>query len=158
MVAMSEARATHSSPLGKNQCVDQSSAALYIFQCGVFYKFKSASSTGVAQPQKCNLFTNRKIAKVYKSMIKVQGFAACFSEFCWVLLAKFAKFLPLPGNLTQCLPSAPLQPQGPASPRNWATSGRQDGTNGTNGTKYFGRCHYHIKNHHLYHIYKFRLS
>ena len=87
MVAISEARATHSSPLGKNQCVDQSSAALYIFQCGVFYKFKSASSTGVAQPQKCNLFTNRKIAKVYKSMIKVQGFAACFSEFCWVLLS-----------------------------------------------------------------------
>ena len=92
MVAMSEARATHSSPLGKNQCVDQSSAALYIFQCGVFYKFKSASSTGVAQPQKCNLFTNRKIAKVYKSMIKVQGFAACFSEFCWPSLPNFCLF------------------------------------------------------------------
>lgn len=60
-------------------CGSELCSTLHI-SMGVFYKFKSASSTGVAQPLKCNLFTNRKIAKVYKSMIKVQGFAACFSE------------------------------------------------------------------------------
>lgn len=37
MVAVSEAKAPYSSSIGKNQCVDQSSEALYMFQYGVWY-------------------------------------------------------------------------------------------------------------------------
>ena len=83
MVAVSEAKAPYSSSIGKNQCVDQSSEALYMFQYGVWYfQFKSASSGGAAQPQKCNSPIDSK------SMINspmVQGFAPCvpcFVEVC----------------------------------------------------------------------------